>query len=191
MHVLAINGSARADGNTALLIQTVFDELHKAGISTELVQLGGAPILPCRACWACGGKGNCVHGGDRFQEIFEKMKAADGILLASPAYAANISASMQALLERSGVVSDMNRDSVSFRFKVGGALSVARRAGAMTTLDALQRFFTCAGMVSVGASYWPVAYGQMPGDVTSDAEALATAQSLGQNMAHVLQALAQ
>ena len=41
MKVLAINGSARKDGNTAFLINTVFEELHKAGIETEIVQLSG------------------------------------------------------------------------------------------------------------------------------------------------------
>jgi multimeric flavodoxin WrbA len=41
MKVLAINGSARKDGNTAILINTVFEELNKEGIETEMVQLTG------------------------------------------------------------------------------------------------------------------------------------------------------
>ena len=73
MNVLAINGSAGKDGNTAVQINTVFDELHKAGIETEMVQLSGKIIEPCKACWACGGRKNCVHNKDMFQEIFEKM----------------------------------------------------------------------------------------------------------------------
>ena len=55
MKVLAINGSARKGGNTAILINTVFEELHKAGIETEMVQLSGKIMEPCKACWACGG----------------------------------------------------------------------------------------------------------------------------------------
>ena len=92
MKVLAINSSARKDGNTALLIDTVFEELKKEGIETEMVQLAGKVIEPCKACWACGGKKNCAHKKDRFQEIYEKMIQADGILLGSPVYTANISA---------------------------------------------------------------------------------------------------
>ena len=84
MKVLAINGSARKDGNTALLINMVFEELHGEGIETEMVQLSGQVIEPCKACWACGGKGTCVHKKDLFQEIYEKMIQADGILLGSP-----------------------------------------------------------------------------------------------------------
>lgn len=103
MKVLAINGSARNKSNTGILIQTVVEELQKNGIDTEIIDLAGCVIEPCKACWACGGRGNCVHKNDLFQEIFEKMKEADGILLGSPVYSANISANMQALLERAAV----------------------------------------------------------------------------------------
>jgi multimeric flavodoxin WrbA len=123
MKVLAINGSARKDGNTALLINTVFEELHREGIETEMVQLSGKVIEPCKACWACGGKGTCVHKKDLFQEIYEKMIQADGILLGSPVYTANISANMQAFLERASVVADMNRSEDLLRHKVGAAVT--------------------------------------------------------------------
>ena len=124
MKVLAINGSTRKDGNTAILINTVFEELHKAGIETEMVQLSGKIIEPCKACLACGGRKNCVHNKDMFQEIFEKMTQADGIILGSPVYTGNISANMQAFLERASVVTDMNRNENLFQHKVGDRKSV-------------------------------------------------------------------
>ena len=68
--------------------------IAKQGIETEMVQLAGEIIEPCKACWACGGRKNCVHKKDRFREIFEKMTQANGIILASPVYTANISANM-------------------------------------------------------------------------------------------------
>ena len=126
MKVLAVNGSARKDGNTALLIHTVFEELNKEGIETEMIQLSGKVIEPCKACWACGGKRNCVHKKDLFQEIFEKMT-----LLGFPVYTANISANMQALLERASVVTDMNRSDNLLQRKVGAAVTAARRGGAL------------------------------------------------------------
>ena len=58
MKVLAINGSALKNGNTDILIQTVFEELHKEGIETEVIDLAGQVIEPCKACWACGGRKN-------------------------------------------------------------------------------------------------------------------------------------
>ena len=189
MKVLAINGSARKDGNTAILINTVFEELHQAGIETEMVQLSGKIIEPCKACWACGGRKKCVHKKDLFQEIFEKMTQADGIILGSPVYTANISANMQAFLERASVVTDMNRSENLFRHKVGAAVTAARRGGALTTLDTMYHFFMLHNMFVVGSSYWAFGYGQMPGDVQKDEEGLDTMKNLGQNMAYLLKAL--
>ena len=189
MKVLAINGSARKDGNTAILINTVFEELHKAGIETEMVQLSGKIMEPCKACWACGGIKNCVYNKDMFQEIFEKMTQADGIILGSPVYTANISANMQAFLERASVVTDMNRNENLFQHKVGAAVTAARRGGVLTTLDAMYHFFMLQNMFVVGSSYWAFGYGQMPGDVQKDEEGLDTMRNLGQNMAYLLKAL--
>ncbi len=189
MKVLAINGSTRKDGNTAILINTVFEELHKAGIETEMVQLSGKIIEPCKACLACGERKNCVHNKDMFQEIFEKMTQADGIILGSPVYTANISANMQAFLERASVVTDMNRNENLFQHKVGAAVTAARRGGVLTTLDAMYHFFMLQNMFVVGSSYWAFGYGQMPGDVQKDEEGLDTMRNLGQNMAYLLKAL--
>lgn len=74
-----------------------------------MILLAGNVIEPCKACCPCSGHGNCVQCKDSFQDVFEKMKEADGILLGSPVYCANVSANMQALLERAAVVADMNQ----------------------------------------------------------------------------------
>ena len=187
MDVLAISGSARRDGNTAILLGRVLEELRQEGIGTELIQLAGQVIEPCKACWACGGRGNCVHRRDSFREIFDRMKAADGILLGSPVYSANISANMQALLERAAVVGDMNPG--LFTHKVGAAVVAARRGGALNAVDAMNHFFLNHEMFVVGSTYWNMAYGQLPGDVERDAEGLANMENLGRNMAWLLKAL--
>ncbi|MCI8464969.1 MAG: flavodoxin family protein [Lachnospiraceae bacterium] len=186
MKVLGINSSARKDGNTAILMKKVFEALNKEGIETEMIQLSGKIIEPCKACFACGGKRNCVHKKDPFQNIFEKMTQADGIILGSPVYTANISANMQALLERASVVTDMNREENLFQHKVGAAITAARRGGALHALDAMNHFFMLQNMFIAGSTYWPMAYGRMPGDVQKDEEGLATMSSLGQNMAYLL-----
>lgn len=188
MKVLGINSSARKDGNTAILMEKVFEILNKEGIETEMIQLSGMIIEPCKACWACGGKKNCVQK-EPFQDIFEKMIQADGIILGSPVYAANISANMQALLERASVVADMNQKDNLFLHKVGAAVTAARRGGALNALDAMNHFFMQQNMFIAGSTYWPMAYGQMPGDVQKDEEGLATMSNLGQNMAYLLKAL--
>ncbi|MCI8992353.1 MAG: flavodoxin family protein [Eubacterium sp.] len=184
MKVLAINGSARKDGNTAILIHTIFEELNKAGIETEMIQFAGNVIEPCKACWACGGQKNCVHRKDMFREVFDKLKNADGIILGSPVYSANISANMQAFLERAAVVCDMNAGLL--KHKVGAPVAAARRGGALYAIDSMNHFFLNHEMFVVGSTYWNMAYGQMPGDVLNDKEALANMANLAENMIWLL-----
>lgn len=189
MKVLGMNGSARKDGNTAMIMNKVFEELNKAGIETEMIQLSGQVIEPCKACWACGGQKNCVHKKDAFRDIFKKMTEADGILLGSPVYSANISANMQAFLERAAVVADMNRDEDLFKYKVGASVTAVRRGGALQAVDAMNHFFLNHEMFVVGSVYWNMVYGQMPGEVLNDQEGMDNMKNLGQNMAYLLKSL--
>lgn len=187
MNVIGISGSARKDSNTAILINTVFEELHKEKIETELIQLAGTVIEPCKACWGCGGKGNCIQKNDMFSKIFEKIVNADGIVLGSPVYSANVSANMQAFLERAAVVADCNPGIL--KHKIGASVAVARRAGAITAMDAMNRLFLNHDMFVVGADYWNLAYGRLPGDVLQDEEGMNTMRDLGRNMAFLLKAV--
>lgn len=187
MKVIGLCASARKDGNTAILMNTVFDVLHQEGIETELVQLVEEVIQPCKACWGCGGYGNCVHKNDMFQELFEKTKQADGILLGSPVYSANVSANMQAFLERAAVVCDMNPGLL--KHKVGANIVAARRGGALHAIDTMNHFFMNHEMYVVGSTYWNMGYGQLPGDVLKDEEGLTTMKNLAQNMTVLLKAL--
>lgn len=187
MKVLAINGSARKDGNTAILISEVFTQLHSAGIETELVQFAGRVIEPCRACFACSETGSCVFKKDGFVESFDKMKQADGILLGSPTYSADVSANMKAFLERAAVVADMRPG--TFKHKVGASVAAARRGGALTAIDSMNHFFLNHEVFVVGSTYWNMAYGTKPGDVRQDEEGMANMKNLGQNMAFLLQKL--
>ena len=142
-----------------------------------MIQLAGNVIEPCKACCPCSGHGNCVHRKDSFQDVFEKMKEADGILLGSPVYCANVSANMQALLERAAVVADMNQG--LFTHKVGAAVAAVRRGGAMQAVDTMNHFFLNHEMIVVGSTYWNMGYGQMPGDVCNDEVGLANMRNLG------------
>lgn len=189
MKVIGISGSARKDGNTVILMSKVLEELNKEGIETELIQFAGQIVEPCKACWACGGQKNCVHGKDPFREVFEKLKEADGILLGSPVYSANVPANMQAFLERAAVVCDMNPGLLTH--KVGAAVAAARRGGALQAIDTMNHFFLNHEMFVAGSTYWNMAYGQMPGDVEKDQEGLDNMKNLGHNMAFLLKACAE
>ena len=188
MKILGINGSSRKDGNTALLMREVFKGLEDAGMETSLIQLADHTIEPCRACFSCAKTGSCVFGQDDFNELFDLMTKADGILLGSPVYSADVSARMKAFLERAAVVADMRPGLL--RHKAGAAVAAVRRGGALAAVDAMNHFFLNHEMCVVGSTYWNMAYGQMPGDVLSDAEGLDNMRNLGRNMAFLLQRLA-
>ncbi|MGD0080115.1 MAG: flavodoxin family protein [Methanoregula sp.] len=187
MKVVAFNGSARKDGNTAILVNALFRELKKAGIETELVQLAGKKIPGCIACMKCFEKKDrqCAIKGDIVNGCIEKMAKADGIVLASPTYYADISAGMKALIERAGFVARANDD--LFRRKIGASVVAVRRGGAIHAFDSMNHFFFINQMVVPGSSYWNVGIGLAPGDVKHDEEGLATMRTLGQNMAWLLE----
>lgn len=184
MKVIAINGSSRRDGNTADMVNIVLQELQNQGIQTEHLQLAGQTINPCHACFACAGKKHCVFNDDIFNDIYNKMVNADAIILASPTYSADVSSTLKAIIERASVVSDCNPG--MFRHKVGAAIAVARRAGAMNAIDSINHFFLNKEMFLVGSTYWNIAYGRLPGEALNDKEAVANMQNLGQNIAHLL-----
>lgn len=184
---MGINGSARKDGNTAIIVGEVFDELNKEGIETELIQLADYEIQPCRGCFACKGRGDCVFAKDGFAEIFSRMVEADGILLGSPVYSADVSAKMKAFLERAGVVVATNPGLL--RHKVGAAVAAVRRGGGMTTVDTMNHFMLNKEMIVVGSTYWNMAYGKHIGDVLSDDEGMANMRNLGENMAWLIKQL--
>jgi multimeric flavodoxin WrbA len=189
MKVIAFNGSARKDGNTAILVEAVFRELKKEKIETELVQLAGKKIRGCIACGKCFEKrdGLCAVKGDVVNECIEKMTEADGIILASPTYFADVSTEMKALIDRSGFVAKANDD--MFRRKVGAAVVAVRRGGAIHAFDTMNHFFFISQMVVPGSSYWNVGIGHGAGEVKDDEEGIATMQTLGANMAWVMKKL--
>lgn len=184
MKVLAINGSSRKNGNTAIILNTVMEELEKQGIETEMIQLASITINPCKACFTCGGKNNCSFNNDRFSEIFEKMVNSDGIILGSPVYSADVSSNMKALIDRGSVVADMNPKIL--KHKIGASVVACRRGGALNAIDTLNHFFLNHEMFVVGSTYWNMVYGGMPGDVKNDEEGMANMKNLGENMAYLL-----
>jgi multimeric flavodoxin WrbA len=186
MKVVAFNGSARKGGNTAILLGYVLKELEAEGIDTELIDLSGAKIHGCLACSQCFKNKNrrCSQTGDMGNAFIEKMEQADGILLGSPTYVADVSPEIKALMDRACLVAKSN-DGI-FRRKVGAAVVAVRRAGAIHVFDTLNHFFLISEMIVPGSSYWNIGYGLEKGDVEKDAEGIQTMKTLGQNMAWLL-----
>ena len=189
MKVVAINGSARKDGNTAILLNTVLEEIKKEGMETELIQLAGKPPAGCRACYKCfqNKDRRCAVKGDVLNDLLEKMEKADGILLGSPTYFSDVTAGMRSLIERAGFVARAN--DFMLRRKVGAAVVAVRRAGAIPAFNSINLFLHYMQMVMPGSSYWSLGIGRDPGDVLKDEEGLSTMRTLGQNMAWLMKKL--
>jgi multimeric flavodoxin WrbA len=186
MKVVAFNGSARKNGNTAILLNVVLDELKNAGVATELVELAGKPLQGCIGCFKCfqNKDSRCAVDNDFANDALTKMLEADGIVLGSPTYFADCSASMKALIERCGMVARANSDLL--KRKVGAGVIAVRRAGAIHAFASLNYFFQLSQMIIPGSSYWNIGIGREPGEVNNDAEGLQTMKVLGQNMAWLL-----
>ena len=188
MRVVAFNGSARKDGNTAMLMNLALEELKKERIETEMVQLAGQRIAGCIACFQClkNKDGKCAIQTDPVNDYIEKMRTAEGIILGSPTYIADITANLKALLERAAVVCRANGADM-FKRKAAAGIVAVRRAGAIHAFSTLNYFFLISQMVVVGSSYWNVGIGRNVGEVNQDAEGVQTMKTLGQNMAWVLE----
>ncbi|HNW37871.1 MAG TPA: flavodoxin family protein [Methanosarcina vacuolata] len=189
MKVVAFNGSPRKEGNTSALIKHVLAELENEGIETEVVQVGGNRIRGCTACGKCYEKMDkkCINDKDIVNECIEKMLEADGIILASPTYFADLTPELKALIDRAGFVAKANNE--MFRYKVGAAVVAVRRTGSIHVFDSINHFFTISQMIIPGSSYWNVGIGLAEGDVEKDEEGIQTMQTLGQNMAWLLKKL--
>jgi multimeric flavodoxin WrbA len=189
MKVVAFNGSARKSGNTTSLIKHVFSELEAEGIETELVELAGKTIKPCKACRKCfdNKDEHCSVTDDYMNECLDKMLGAEGIILASPVYFADVTGTMKAFLERAGYVARANGD--MFKRKAGASVVAVRRAGAIHTFDSLNHFFFIGQMIVPGSTYWNIGIGKAPGDADSDEEGIKTMKDLGTNMAWLMKKL--
>jgi multimeric flavodoxin WrbA len=187
MKVVAFNGSPRKDGNTSILVNYVFRELEQKGVETELVSLAGKPIHGCIACYKCFENKNqrCSVKDDFANDCIERLISADGIILGSPVYFADVTAEMKALIDRAGFVSLANGG--LYRNKVGASVVALRRTGGIHSLDSLNHFFLAAQMIIVGRG---IGIGRNIGEVEKDEEGLQMVKTLGQRMAWVLKKLA-
>ncbi|TLU83306.1 MAG: flavodoxin family protein [Chlorobium sp.] len=190
MKVLLVNGSPRSEGNTSKLIKLAAETLESEGIETEIVQVGGTMIRGCLSCYRCVELKDrqCSTKNDNFNAIFNKMLEADGMILASPTYFADITPELKALIDRSGFVSRVNGN--LFRHKAGAAVVSLRRGGGIHAFDSINHLFQISCMFMVGSTYWNLGFGGREGnEVEKDNEGLENMRDLGKSMAFLLKKL--
>jgi len=186
MLALGINGSPRRNGNTAAMVGWVLEELGSRGIETEMLHLAGKPLrgcIDCRRCFVTQDK-HCTIRGDAFNDVMDRMLAADALIIGTPTYFANVCAEVKALIERAGMVDAAN--GCLLKYKVGAAAVSARRGGAIDAFNAVNHLFLHAQMIVPGSNYWNVGHARHGSGVSEDTEAEKTMRILGQNIAWLL-----
>ena len=179
-----INGSPKRDGNTALALREMGQIFTQEGVEVETVHVGTQNIRGCIACGGCFRQGKCVFD-DLVNDVAEKFRDADGLVVASPVYYASPNATLIALLDRLFYSSRFDK-----RMKVGASVAVARRGGCSATFDMLNKYFTISGMPVASSQYWNSVHGGAPGDAQQDAEGLQTMRTLARNMTFLMKSIA-
>ena len=184
MKVLMINGSPRANGNTATALREMEKVFQQEGVETEIVQVGNKDIRGCIACGSCAEKGRCVFD-DLVNETAPKFDACDGLVVGSPVYYASANATLVAFVTRLFYSTRFDKS-----MKVGAAVAAARRGGLSATFDELNKFFAISGMPVAPSQYWNSVHGRLPGEAAQDAEGMQTMRTLARNMTFLMRGVA-
>lgn len=180
MKVLMLNGSPKENGNTYNALLEIGKQLEKEGIDYEIFQIGGKPVRDCIGCGQCSEQG-CVFTDDAVNEFVCKAKEADGFVFGTPVYYAHPSGRILSFLDRA-----FYSGSRYFAHKPGASVAVARRGGTSASFDVLNKYFGISQMPVAGSTYWNIAHGRVPGEVTQDEEGMQTMRNLARNMAWMI-----
>ncbi len=187
MKVILINGSPNEKGCTFTALHEITKVLEQEKIETEIIQIGQQPIRDCIGCRKCMELKNdaCIFGDDAVNEIIQKIKLADGLIVGSPVYYAHPAGRILSLLDRVffAVTSD------DFKGKPAAAVVAARRAGTTASLDAINKHFTIKQMPIISSTYWNMIHGLKAEDALKDEEGLQTMRNLGRNMVWLLKCI--
>lgn len=184
LKVLMINGSPKANGNTAVALKEMENIFRENGIECETVVIGNKDIRGCIACGSCYEKGKCVFN-DTVNELAPKFEAADGLVVASPVYYASANATLIACLDRLFYSTHFDKT-----MKVGASVVCARRGGCSATFDELNKYFTISNMPIASSQYWNSIHGRTPGEAELDEEGKQTMRTLARNMTFLMKSIA-
>lgn len=183
MKVLLINGSPKANGNTARAISELESVFKDNEIDTEIIHIGNKDIRGCTACLSCYKGGKCVID-DVVNEVARKFEECDGMVVASPVYYASANGTLISFLDRLFYSTSFDK-----RMKVGASVAVARRGGCSATFDQLNKYFTISGMPLASSQYWNSLHGAKPLEAEQDLEGLQTMRTLANNMIFLMRSI--
>jgi multimeric flavodoxin WrbA len=139
---------------TRPLVEAALEGAGQAGAGTGLVDICRLKINYCKGCHTCYLKGRCPQKDD-FREVFEKILAADGIVLSSPNYVDNVTAQMKTLMDR---MTDAAHSKLLYD-KYGFSVATAGGAGEENTIRILNDFLSRCGAFSIGGVGYAMSWG--------------------------------
>ena len=186
MKVLLINGSPRANGNTARALKEVSDALESEGVETETLWIGKKPVRGCIACFQCMQKslGHCAFDDDIANRIIEKLPGANAFVVGAPTYYGQPNGAFLAVWQR---VCFAGRAHVVG--KPAASIAVCRRGGSTAAYQCMNMPFEMLNCPIVTSQYWNIAFGREEGECEKDTEGMQTMRTLGRNMAWLLKNL--
>lgn len=186
MKVLAINGSPRPMGNTSNILNDIQDMFERDGIEMETVHIYEYRLTNCNVCLTCEirGDGRCYDEDDGLNDILQKMRDADAILLASPTYMNACPSVLQTFMERAMLV--FEKGDLGLRGKVGGAIAVCGHDGASMVYNQMVDFLLRNAVMVVGSNPLPVIRALNSPAYEDDREGMRGVRSLVEGMTDAL-----
>lgn len=99
MKIIAFQGSPRIEGNTDILLQEALKPIREAGHDIKLFKLNFMNIKPCQDCGGCDKTGQCIINDD-MDEVYNAIREAERIILASPVFFFGLSAQAKIMIDR-------------------------------------------------------------------------------------------
>ncbi|MGD0280283.1 MAG: flavodoxin family protein [Smithella sp.] len=146
MKIIGLNGSPRRkNSRTGQLVNKVLESAAAKGARTEFLDIMKLKIKPCTACDKCHKTGYCVQKDD-FNQTYEKIMSADGLVLGSPVYIYQVTAQLKNWIDRLANTIHCLR----FLDKYGAVVVTAGGSGEKETADYMEKILQYAGMQTAG-----------------------------------------
>ncbi|MFA6709976.1 MAG: flavodoxin family protein [Candidatus Methanomethylophilaceae archaeon] len=97
--MLIINGSPRKNGSDSAIIGMLSEKALKFGYTPETVEICHLEINGCKACMECKEHGICAQKDD-MTELYDRIRSADMLVLASPIYFGGETGQMKCFMDR-------------------------------------------------------------------------------------------
>lgn len=174
--IILLSGSPNAEGNTVQVLRECAKVINKNGVEVEVVSLSEMNLKDSMN----------FQGGynDGLDEIIEKIKNAQGLIVGGPVYWGTVRAELMTALQRIAMASMQNGNFLSRM--VGGPIAVARRGGLTSAIQEMMMFYLANDMIVPGSTYWNIVFGKAPGAALQDEEGMDTIKRFAENVAFLV-----